>query len=161
MKKLFFILYGLSFLFFSCATSPEKKINSAYVMVYNFENEPVMDAEVFVDDNLAGVTDIYGRLMFPPVREKTGKKNKKYESTHTIKVQKKGYETVSITGGIKAGQVFYFKTGTAEYYAAQAEESLDNGDFDDALKMINAALLINERKDYLYLKKVIEERAEK
>lgn len=160
MRK-FFILLGLTLLIFSCTTTPEKKINSAYVMVYDFENETVMDAQVFVDENLIGVTDIYGRLMFTPVQAKSGRKNRENEITHTIKVQKKGYETVSMTGSIRAGQVFYFKTGTAEYYASKAEENLDNGEFENALKMINAALLINERRDYSYLKKVIEERAGK
>ena len=71
------------------------------------------------------------------------------------KIEKKGYETVETKCAIKAGSVLYFKCGSGTYYAENAEKLLDAGDTGAALKMIENAIKVEERKDWLYLKNVI------
>ena len=135
---------------FSCATSPEKKIDSVYVMVYDFDNNEVMNVSIFIDGKVVGKTDIYGRLMFPCVKEKLS----------VIKAEKEGYEKLENTTVLKAALVLYFKMGSSNYYATEAEKLLDENNLVDALKMIDKALEIQERKDYQYLKDVILRRSE-
>ena len=149
------ILLLLLFLncFFSCASTPEKRIDSVYVMVYDYENSGVMDAVISIDDEILGNTDIYGRLMFPA-------KDKK-KMTHCIQVKKDGYEIVDITTSIYPGQVIYFKIGTGSYYAQKAEKLLDENNANEALIMINKALEIENRKDWSYLKNIITRRLDK
>ena len=131
--------------FFSCASTPEKKIDSAYVMVYDYENSEVMNVSVSVDGKEAGHTDIYGRLMFPCDKEKEV----------LITASKTGYETVEAKTVIKPGVVVYFKVGSGSYYASRAEKLLDERDINSASKMIDKALEIEERKDWRYLQEII------
>ncbi|MGN0739531.1 MAG: hypothetical protein ACI4LX_05110 [Treponema sp.] len=133
--------------FFSCAGMPENKIDSVYVMVYDQDGMPVMNASVFIDGKKAGQTDIYGRLSFPFGSEKETE----------VRAEKPGYETVSRKTVVKPGTVLYFKTGSGTYYAEKAESLLDKGNADDALKMADTALQIEERKDWLFLREVILE----
>lgn len=153
LQKSFLILFlSLCVIYFSsCASSPDKKIDSVYVMVYDYDNCGVMDASIFMDGKELGKTDIYGRYMFPSDKGKV----------HTFTVFKEGYEKVEITTSLNPGQLLYFKTGTGTYYAEMAENLLDNGELDEALRMIEKALNIKERKDWLFLKDIIIERSQK
>lgn len=144
----FFLILGL----FSCASAPEKKMDSVYVMVYNCENSEVMDARIFVDGKKEGNTDIYGRFIFPTPFDK--------KKMHKVRVEKDGYEKSEIETLLTDGQVIYFKIGTANYYAVQAEKLLDEGNTANALDMIKNALKIENREDYQYLQKVILKRLE-
>ena len=155
-KKLLLLLLPL--IMTSCATTPEKKIDSVYVMVYDYENTPLMDANIFVDDELIGTTDIYGRLMFPAKKNKKAKKGTSVKSIHEVRLEKADYEIIKTQSKLQAGELLYFKTGNAQYYAAQAEKSLDEKDIKNALELINTALEIKERKDFRYLKNIIEGR---
>ncbi|WP_296663106.1 MULTISPECIES: PEGA domain-containing protein [unclassified Treponema] len=139
--KILTALFSLCLL--SCASTPEKKIDSMYVMVYDYASSELMNASVFIDGKEIGKTDIYGRLMYPCEKETT------------ICVRKDGYETVETKAAIKPGTVLYFKMGNGSYYAEQAEKLLDGKDFSGALKMIDKALGIEERKDWQYLRKII------
>lgn len=140
-----FLFATVCLFLFSCASTSEKKIDSAYVMVYDYENSEVMNVTVHVDEKEVGCTDIYGRLMFECDKEKEV----------LIKASKKGYETVETKTVIKAGSVIYFKIGSGSYYAAKAEKFLDEHDRENALKMIEKALEIEERKDWQYLQEII------
>ena len=131
--------------FFSCASTPEKKIDSAYVMVYDYENSEVMNVTILIDGKTAGSTDIYGRLMFACDKEREV----------LIKASKNGYETIEEKTVIKAGAVIYFKMGSGSYYAAKAEKLLDERNVIGASKMIEKALAIEERKDWRYLQEII------
>lgn len=137
----------------SCASTPEKKIDSAYVMVYDYENSEVMGASVFVDGELIGTTDIYGRFMFPI--------NKAENKNHIIRIEKERHETISMETALRPGQLLYFRIGTGTYYAALAEEFLDKNEEEKAVKMIDHALEIESRKDWLFLKDIIFERMNK
>ncbi len=152
-KGLFTILLFFFLLFFSCKSTPEKKIDSVYVMVYDYENTGVMDACVYLDEEAIGKTDIYGRLMFPLTSKKT--------QELYIRVEKEGYESTGIRTLLKDGQVLYFKIGNAEYYAENAEKFFDEGDIEKAAMMIEKALEIKERSDFKYLQEVIQKGYEK
>lgn len=153
MKRKIFILLCLSFLIVSCVSKPEYKVDSVYIMVYGYDSSEIMGCSVFIDGRNVGKTDVYGRFVFPV-------KNRKKEISE-IKVEKSGYETVSEKTIITPGQVLYFKVGTAEYYADSAEKLFDGGNKEEALKMINKAILIKDRKDFKYLKEVIEKEMKK
>lgn len=136
---------------FSCASVPEKKIDSMYVMVYDYDSSEVMDVSIFIDGKEVGKTDIYGRLSYPCDLEKEV----------VIRAEKDGYGSVETKAAIKSGIVLYFKMGSSSYYAAKAESLLDENNAIDALKMINAALQIEQRNDWLFLRQVILRRIEK
>lgn len=141
--KILTALFSLCLL--SCASTPEKKIDSMYVMVYDYASSELMNASVIIDGKEIGKTDIYGRLMYPCEKEKEA----------AICVKKNGYETVETKTVIKPGTVLYFKMGSGSYYAERAEKLLDRKNFSGALKMIDKALGIEERKDWQYLRKII------
>ena len=111
--KILTALFSLCLL--SCASTPEKKTDSMYVMVYDYGSTELMNASIFMDGKEIGKTDIYGRLMYPCDKEKEA----------TICVKKDGYETVETQAAIKPGTVLYFKTGSGSYYAERAEKFLD------------------------------------
>ncbi len=135
-------------LFVSCASKPENKIDSAYIMVYENNDSGVMDATIYLDNKVLGSTDIYGRFTFPC--------NEKDLNVHTILVEKNGYESISLETTVVPGQLLYFRIYDGEYYAQMAEKELDSGNINKALELIEHALAIEDRKDYQYLKKVIE-----
>ena len=145
--KAVFLIPAASLIFFiaSCAGMPERKIDSVCVMVYDTENSGVMNASIFIDGKIAGKTDIYGRLQFFADRQKEA----------CISMEKEGYESVSTETLIRPGQVIYFKTGSAACCAQKAEKLLDEGEYEEALKMIGKALSMKERRDWLFLRKVI------
>lgn len=151
-KNLVAILF-ICAIFLSCASTPEKKIDSVYIMVYDYENSEVMGASIFVDDEQIGSTDIYGRFMFPI--------NKTENKNHVIRIEKERYETVSMETSLRPGQLLYFRIGTGNYYATFAEEFLDKNEEGKAIKMIERALEIENRKDWRFLKDVILGRMEK
>lgn len=146
------LLFMVSYLtLFSCASTPEKKIDSVYVMVYDYGNSEVMDVSIFIDGEQIGSTDIYGRLVFPCDKEKNV----------LITAEKSGYETVETKTVIKPGIVLYFKIGSGSYYATKAEKFFDEHDVRNALKMIEKALEIEERKDWRYLQEIIVQESKK
>ena len=137
----------------SCVSKPEKKIDSAYIMVYGNTDSGIMDAVIYMDDTVLGTTDIYGRFSFYA--------NEKDIDIHTIRIEKDGYESISITTAINPGQLLYFRMYDGAYYAELAEKELDEGNINKAMELIEHALTIEERKDYQYLKKIINQRYEK
>lgn len=146
LKTVLLILIILqSFISISCASRPENQMDSVYVMVYDYDNSGVMNAAIFVDGKNAGVTDIYGRLIFSCPKERSA----------VIRVEKNGFETVETEVFLKPGTVIYFKTGSGSYYAQRAEKLLDEKDVKGALGMIKKALEIQERKDWRYLMEII------
>ena len=138
-----FIFFSLSC--FSCVIMPEKKIDSVYVMVYDYDNNEVMNVSITVDEVNVGTTDIHGRLMFASAGEKEC----------SVVAEKEGYETVRIKSCIRPGQLIYFRMGTGTYYARKAELLLDGDETEKALKMLDTALGIQERKDWRFLRDVI------
>ncbi len=136
---------ALALLAASCVLTPEKNIDSVYVMVYDLDNNEVMNAAISVDGEPKGTTDIYGRLIYTADGEKEC----------TVRAEKEGYESAETVTCIRPGQLVYFRLGTGEWYAAKAEELLDGNDPGKALSMIDRALAIRNRKDWQFLKDVI------
>ena len=130
----------------SCVLTPEKNIDSVYVMVYDMDNNEVMNAAISVDGEPKGTTDIYGRLIYTADGEKEC----------TVRAEKVGYESAETVTCIRPGQLVYFRLGTGEWYAAKAEELLDGNDLEKALSMIDRALAIRDRKDWQFLRNVIQ-----
>ena len=139
------IMILLSLSLISCVLSPEKKIDSVYVMVYDYENNEVMNVSISIDGKKIGTTDIYGRLIITPDDEKES----------TVRAEKDGYESVETKAYIRPGQLVYFRMGTGAYYAKMAEQLLDGDEPDKALELIDRALEIQDRKDWRYLRSVI------
>ena len=151
-KSVFTVIIILTvFCLISCVSTPEKKIASMYVMVYDYENSEIMDVTIYLDDKEIGQTDVYGRLTFFCDKEQEV----------LIRAEKKGYGTVETKTAIKPGFVVYVKMGTGSYYAEKAEQFLDENDLQNAKKMISNALQIEERKDWEFLKEVILGKSEK
>ncbi len=150
MKQTKLVLFIFTILFFitSCKSIPDKKINSFYLMVYDYESNCIMDVSVSIDGTQIGTTDIYGRIIYPAEKYNDNK-------IHEIIISKQRYETVSMQTAIVPGQILYFKTGTGTYYAKTAEELFDANEKTEALKMINKALEIEDRKDWRFLKEII------
>lgn len=153
LKQSYILLILFSLAFISCASRVENKIDCVYVMVYDFDSNPVMDAAVFIDEKLAGNTDIYGRFMFPS--------SKNVKGYHTVRIEKKGYERVLTQSILQSGEVLYFKTGSGSWYAQKAEELLDHNELLKAEKMIARALEIEKRKDWIFLSQIIQRREQK
>lgn len=151
MKKQTSILATLVLLLgclLSCKTLPQDNQSIVYFMVYDYENNAVKDVSIAIDNVNVGRTDVYGRFVTQlPIDC----------SNHQISIFKEGYETITLTETTENQMVFYFKIGTANYYAELAEQLLDQGKYESARESIDKALKITERKDYLYLQKVITE----
>ena len=145
------IIILLVFCLFSCASTPENKIDSVYVMVYDYENSEIMNVKIFMDNKEIGQTDVYGRLTFFCDKEQEV----------MVRAEKNGYEIAETKMAIKPGFVLYVKMGTGSYYAEMAEQFLDENDLQNANKMISKALKIEERKDWVFLRDVILKKGKK
>lgn len=154
MKKKFLIASCLFFiigiLFASCKSVPRDLSESLYVMIYDYENNALKDVCVYEDGVEQGYSDIYGRYVLL--------KLKKGETE--LEFYKAGYEKVSITVNKKDGQVLYVKLGSGSYYARLSEKALDEKKLEAAEYYIEKALECESRKDYEYLKKVIQKEIE-
>lgn len=153
-RKPYFLIFAalVAFSLFSCASmTAENKIDSVYVMAYDYDNCEIMNVSVFVDGEEIGQTDIYGRLLFAFDKEKEV----------LVRAEKKGYEAIETKTKLKPGIVLYFKMGSAAYYAQKAEKLFDEHETGSALKAIEKALEIEKRKDFLYLQDVILSSQEK
>lgn len=150
-RIIFITLLVLSFFcLFSCAGTPDKRTDSLYIMVYDFNNSELMNVSIYIDGKEIGKTDIYGRLMYPCENEKEV----------FIRAEKQSYETIEENTAVKPGIVIYIKMGNGSYYAQQAEKLLDENNLSSSLEVIDKALEINDRKDWRFLKSVIIRRLE-
>lgn len=126
---------NLSAIFFSlvlcsCATMKTEKV-SLNGMVYDFYNEPVQGASVFVDGKEYCRTDVYGHFTI---------ENKKSGFCVNLVVKKQGYETVSFTAGVSgAGNLAYIKMYSQEQLLYKAESLFSDGAVQDALSVLEHA----------------------
>ena len=155
IRKIFFL--AVIVMTFSCKSVQLKEKDYAYVMVYDHENNGVMDARIFVDEAEIGKTDVYGKFLFP-IESGNGKNG---GETKIVSVKKSGYEEGRIETKLVHGSLLYFRLSSHEHFAKEAEGLLDSGKLDEALLMIEKALEIEGgRKDYRLLKEIIELRIE-
>lgn len=146
IKKVLLIILITVFIT-SCKTTKIEDTETVYIMVYDFENNVLKDVQVNLDGEKKGFSDVYGRFALSIAED---------DKKHTVELSKENYETISFETKLDKNQVLYFKIGNADYYAKMAENSLDAVLYAEAKKYIEIAVSINPRKDYLYLKEVIE-----
>ena len=84
MKKIIFLLFILSCLFNSCKSIDFANQNSVFIMLYDFDNAPLKDVVIKVDDKVIGQSDVNGRFVFDV-----------YDlERHSVVISKEGYETI-------------------------------------------------------------------
>ncbi len=120
-----------------------------YMLIYDYDNNCVQDAAVYVDDKFIGNSDIHGRFMI------TLPSSRVYKMT----LKKDGYEVIETKFSFKPSEALYFKMGNSNQFLKLSEDSLDNEKYDDALYFADKSLELNSgRIDALYLKAIIYNR---
>jgi len=142
----------LAVLFYSCKSIPNPNQEYMYVMIYDYYNNGVKNVSIYLDDKIIGRTDVYGRFSFPIKND---------NSKHTLSLQKDNYEKITDTIFYTRNEVLYYKMGESFFYFEEAEKQFDSKNYDYALKNIKKALTIEKRKDYEYMKNLIEKKLEK
>lgn len=136
------VFFGI---FLSCTTSPVREKNTLFIMVYDYESNEVNGVEIYLNGKKCGQTDIYGRFILPISKNTSG----------DLVFKKDRYEIIKVILEDSTREFLYIKMGSAYYYAQMSEKLLDQKKYDEALKNIEKALIIEARKDYEYLKSVI------
>lgn len=152
MKKIIFLLFILSCLFNSCKSIDFGKQNSVFIMLYDFDNAPLKDVVIKVDDKVIGQSDVNGRFVFDV-----------YDlERHSVVISKEGYETIVDNFVYQNSLVLYYRLGNSAQYLKIAEEHLDNENFEQSLISVNKSLSISSNKeDALYLKAIILNKLDK
>lgn len=130
-----------------CKSLPDNNRDGIYIMVYDYENHALKDVKITFED-LVIYSDVYGRAVINLDKKTSGQ----------IFFEKEGYKSVLMDIGYEKEQVLYIKLSSATYLAQKSEEKLDEGKLSEALELIEDALEIEKRKDYEYLKNIIEEK---
>ena len=146
-NKLFgYVLLGLT-LIVSCKGTPIPLTNEGimYGMIYDFDNTPVSAVTVYINDKKVVDSDIQGRFILDNMEK----------GEYSIKLTKRGYETLEEQFYYEPLYVLYFKMINTSQLAAFAETAPDNGEFNAAENYINRALVIEpNRPDILFLKSI-------
>ena len=146
-----FVFAGISILSLllqvSCSSIKGAERNTGealmYGMVYNMENLPVSNAEVFIDGKSTTQTDAQGRFILISERR----------NDFTILLVKSGYENVTGNFHFEPMEVIHLIMVNAGQLVTQAEFSMDEGRYPEAVALCERALALNhERIDASYLK---------
>ena len=114
-----------------------------YGMVYNEENMPVSNAEVFIDGKSTTFTDTQGRFILIS----------RQRNEFTLSVERTGYETVSGIFRFEPMDVIHLVMVNAIQLINRAEIAMAEGRFHDVIALCNRALALNaERIDASFLK---------
>jgi tetratricopeptide (TPR) repeat protein len=148
-KKTEVLLLLLLFLFTSCQNAkPIKRLSNEgflYAMIYDNENTPVSGVAVYLNGKLIVESDIQGRFVLEKMKK----------AVYSVKLTKKGYETLEENFKYDPMQVLYFKMINASQLLVMAETALDNSEFADAENHLDRALLLEpNRPDILFLKSI-------
>jgi len=145
--KLFgFLLLGITLLV-SCNGTPVSLTNEGimYAMIYDFDNVPVSAVAVYINDKRVVDSDIQGRFILDRMEK----------GEYSIKLIKRGYETLEEKFYYEPLYVLYFKMINTSQLVAFAETALDKEEFSAAENYINRALVIEpNRPDILFLKSI-------
>ncbi len=152
MKKIIFSLIILLF-FLSCQSNKISNLNYKdkesymYGMVYDFENKPVENANIFINDSLVAQTDVQGRFIL-----KANNSSKEL----TICIKKETYENISSKIIYDPINVLYFRLNNTQQLLVQAENALENNLYDESMNFIQRALLLSpNRIDIKYLECIV------
>ena len=143
-------LIVVSLVFFACKTVQVKETHEAgglmYGMIYDYDNITVKDVEIFVDGKNVGSSDIQGRFVLKSEKS----------CAHDIELRKSGYETIRQGFRFDSMDVLYFRMINAAQLLFLAEEALDEGLHDAALRCLARALALDpQRPDVLFLNAVV------
>jgi tetratricopeptide (TPR) repeat protein len=149
VKKIFVILFGV-ILFLSCQSGkPIKRLTNEglmYAMIYDHDNTPVNAVTVYINGRKTVTSDIQGRFIMDRMRK----------GEYTIKLTKKGYETLEDAFSFDPLQVLYFKMISTAQLVVLAETALENAEYNIAENYINRALLLEPNQSHiLFLKSII------
>ncbi len=130
----------LSLLTAGCASSPGKM--SIHGMVYDCNNQPAGNYEIFIDDVPSGITDIGGRF---DLSVKPG--------THQLTGGGIGYSNIHTTASIyDAKQTVYLRVETVDSVLAKATVELESGRADKAVTLLKNCLPANrDNKTVVYI----------
>ena len=113
-----------------------------YGMVYNYENIPVSNAEVIVDEKTVAFTDAQGRFIL----------TSKQRNEFTLTLTKPGYETITGKIHFEPMEVIHLVMINANQLINQAEIAMDEARYHDVISLCDRALLLNsDRLDAMYL----------
>ena len=148
VKKLVFLLLAASLLF-SCQSNKAIKRASKdgfmYAMIYDYDGTPVAGVAVHLNGRKTAESDVQGRF----VLDRTNR------GEYSVRLAKKGYETLEEKFHFDPTQVLYFKMIDAERLVNLAETALDGGDPSVAQDFLDRALALEpDRPDILYLKSI-------
>ena len=149
VKKIVVFSLLILFSFTSCKSyKPIKCLSDEgfmYAMIYDYNNTPVSGAAVYLNNKRIADSDIHGRFILEKLKA----------GDYSIKLIKKGYETLEEVFHYDPMQVLYFKLISASQLLALAENALDNKEFSNAeLYLERAQLLEAHRSDILFLKSI-------
>lgn len=152
MKKILLIYISMLFLF-SCQTKNISNLDYKdtksymYGMVYDFDNKPVGDAKIYINNNLITKTDIQGRFIL---------NIKKSKDLYSITVKKETYESLSSSFSYDPMNVLYFKLINTNQLLKQAEYYLSINSYESAIKFLQRATNLSpDRNDIKFLECII------
>ena len=64
MRIRYFVLFAMFFMVFSCKSTKGIQSNSVFIMIYDYNNSPVSNVEIFLDEDRIGKSDVNGRFVF-------------------------------------------------------------------------------------------------
>lgn len=123
MKKSLYILL-ISLLFITGCKSTNQVLPVVQGMIYDGDNEPVSDVEVYINNRKNAISDIYGHFTLAALNE-----GKKYE----LKAIKKGYEEKLFSFSYtNPSQVIYLRMYSSAELINLAETLVDQKKYNDA-----------------------------
>ena len=146
MRIRYFVLFAMFFMVFSCKSTKGILSNSVFIMIYDYNNSPVSNVEVFLDDDRIGKSDVNGRFVFDI--------NDREE--HKIRLEKKDHEAISDLFVYEDSLLLYYKMGSSNQYLNMAEDCIDKKSYEEALAKVTKSLQINPtREDSMFLEAII------
>jgi hypothetical protein len=122
------------------------KPDAMYAMMYDYDNNPVQEVQIYVNGTYAGESDVQGRFLFSGTPG----------TDLSVRLVKPSYEPVSVSIHFDPLKMAYFKMGNAEQFRKLSEDNLSVHEYSKALDFCQRAEhLESRRQDILYLKAVI------
>lgn len=119
-----------------------------YGMVYDYDNSPVPDAEIYVNEQYITRSDVQGRFMITS----SAKRNEKL----LVRVEKDTFEAVEDSFLNDPMNVMYFRLPNASQLLALAEDSTEKHLYEEAIEYLERGhKLAPHRSDISYLRCIV------
>ena len=146
MRICYFVLSAMVFMVFSCKSTKGIQSNSVFIMIYDYNNSPVSNVEIFLDEHRIGKSDVNGRFVFDINDRKE----------HKIRLEEKDHEVISDLFVYEDSLLLYYKMGSSNQYLNMAEDCIDKKSYEEALAKVTKSLQINPtREDSMFLEAII------